>query len=158
MYSSKADRRLWQLVADRPWLGGAGTGYTSRVQDIVPELIKLAESGHPHQIHGCCQALGLINSAEALPVLVKQLDHPDRCVRYKAAEAIRKMDESAKPALEGILQALVATAEPSWPIRWEDPVQVAHGQLAAAVFSGPLKDELPKLIPSCATMPSAPSR
>jgi HEAT repeat protein len=114
---------------------------------LVRELINLSKSGHPHQIQGACEALGLINTEEALPVLVKQLAHPDRCVRYKAAEAIGKMGESAKPALEGILQALVATAEPSWPILWADPVQIAHGQLAAAVFSGPLKDELPKVDP-----------
>ncbi len=112
---------------------------------MVPELIKLAGSGHPHQIQAACEALGLINTAEALPVLVKQLAHPNRCARYKAAEAIGKMGGTAKPALEGILQALVSTAEPSWPIRWEDPVQFAHGQLAAAVFSGPLKDDVNKM-------------
>jgi hypothetical protein len=112
---------------------------------MVPELIKLAESGDPHQIQGACEALGLINTPDALPVLVKQLAHPDRCVRYKAAEAVGKMGESAKPALEDILKALVATAEPSWPILWADPVQFAHGQLASAVFSGPLREELNKV-------------
>ena len=114
---------------------------------MVPELIKLAESGDPHQIQGASEALGLINTAEALPVLVKQLAHPDRCVRYKAAEAVKKMGGTAKPAIEDILKALVATAEPSWPIRWEDPVQVAHGMLAHAVFSGPLKDDVNKMDP-----------
>ena len=114
---------------------------------MVPELIKLAESGDPHQIQGACEALGLINTAEALPVLVKQLAHPDRCVRYKSAEAVGKMGETAKPAIEDILMALVATTEPLWPIRWEDPVQFAHGQLAAAVFSGPLREELNKVDP-----------
>ena len=112
---------------------------------MVPELIKLADSGDPHQIQGACEALGLINTPDALPVIVKQLAHPDRCVRYKAAEATGKMGGTAKPAIEDILKALVATAEPSWPIRWEDPVQVAHGQLAAAVFSGPLREELNKV-------------
>jgi HEAT repeat protein len=114
---------------------------------MVPELIKLAETGNPHQIQGACETLGLINTAEALPVLVKQLAHPDRWVRYKAAEAVKKMGGTARPAIEGILKALVATAEPSWPIRWEDPVHIAHGQLAAAVFSGPLRDELDKVDP-----------
>jgi hypothetical protein len=33
------------------------------------------------------------------------------------------------------------------PIRWEDPVQFAQGQLAAAVFNGPLKDELQQIDP-----------
>jgi hypothetical protein len=57
------------------------------------------------------------------------------------------MGGTATPALEGILKALVQTAEPSWPILWADPVQFAHGQLAAAVFAGPLTNELPKVDP-----------
>lgn len=110
---------------------------------MIAELIKLAGGEDPHQIQGACETLGLLNSPEALPVLVKNLSHgTDRWVRYKAAEAILKMGGTAKPALEGILQALVSTAEPNWPIRWEDPVQFAHGQLAAAVFRGPLKDDV----------------
>jgi hypothetical protein len=112
---------------------------------MVAELIKLADSGTPHQMQGACEALGLIKTPEALPVLVKQLAHPDRWVRYKAAQAVRKMGGKAKPAIESILRALEATAEPSWPIRWEDPVQIAHGQLAAAVFSGPLGNELDRV-------------
>ncbi len=112
---------------------------------MIPELIKLAESSNAHQVQGACEALGLINTPDALPVLVKQLSHSDRCVRFKAAHAISKMGGTAKPALEGILKALVSTAEPLSPIRWEDPIQSAHGQLASAVFSGPLKDELNKV-------------
>jgi HEAT repeat protein len=112
---------------------------------MIPILIKLAEGSDAHQIQGACETLGLLNTPDALPVLVKQLSHPDRWVRHKAAQAIRNMGGTAKPALEGILKALVSTAEPNWPIRWEDPVQFAHGQLAAAVFSGPLKDEVNKM-------------
>ena len=113
----------------------------------MPRLIKLADGSDPHLIQGACETLGLLNTPEALPVLVKQLAHPDRWVRYKAAQAIRNMGGTAKPALEGILKALVSTAEPMWPIRWEDPVQIAHGQLAAAVFNGPLKDDLNQMDP-----------
>lgn len=109
---------------------------------MVAELIQLADGSDPHQIQGACETLGLLNAPEALPVLVKQLSHSDRWVRFKAAQAIRAMGGTAKPALEGILNALVSTAEPLWPIRWEDPIQFAHGQLAAAVFSGPLKDDV----------------
>ena len=110
---------------------------------MIPELIRLADGSDVHQIQGACETLGLLNTPEALPILVKTLSHrTDRWVRYKAAEAILKMGDAAKPALEGILQALVSTAEPNWPIHWEDPVQFAHGQLAAAVFSGPLKDDV----------------
>ena len=89
-----------------------------------------------------------VDTGEALPVLVKHLAHPDRWVRYKAAEAVKKMGGTARPAIEDILKAFVATAEPSWPIRWDDPVQVAHGELANAVFRGPLRDELNKVDPT----------
>jgi HEAT repeat protein len=109
---------------------------------MIAELIQLADGSNPKQIQGACETLGRLNTPEALPVLVKQLSHSDRWVRFKAAEAIRKMGGTAKPALEDILKALVSTAEPLWPIRWEDPVQFAHGQLAAAVFNGPLKEEV----------------
>ena len=114
---------------------------------MVPDLIKLADTGNPHQVQGACETLGLINTPEALPVLVKQLSHPDRWVRYKAAESVKKMGGNAKPAIEDILKALVTTAEPSWPIRWEDPVQISHGILASAVFGGPLKDDVNKMDP-----------
>ena len=114
---------------------------------MIAGLIKLADSGEPHQIQGACETLGLLNTPEALPVLVKQLAHPDRWVRYKAAAAIKKMGGTAKPALEDILKALVSTAEPLSPIRWEDPVQFAHGELAGAVFNGPLKDDLNQVDP-----------
>jgi hypothetical protein len=112
---------------------------------LLADLIKLADSGTPHQIQGACEALGLINTPDALQVIVKQLAHSDRGVRYKAAEAIGKMGATAKPALEDILKALVTTAEPSWPIRWEDPIQIAHGELARAVFNGPFRDEVIKV-------------
>jgi HEAT repeat protein len=114
---------------------------------MIAPLIQLAGGTDPHQIQGACEALGLLNTPDALPVLVKQLAHPDRWVRYKAAQAIRRMGGTAKPALEGILKALVSTAEPMTPIRWEDPVQFAHGQLAAAVFNGPLKEDLNQIDP-----------
>jgi HEAT repeat protein len=114
---------------------------------MIPGLIQLAEGDDPHRIQGACETLGRLNASEALPVLVKRLAHTDRWVRHKAAQAIRNMGGTAKPALESILKALVATAEPLWPIRWEDPVQFAHGQLAAAVFNGPLKDELNQMDP-----------
>ena len=119
-------------------------------KSLVPDLIKLAGGNDVHQIQGACDALGQINAAEALPVLVKQLSHTDRWVRYKAAQAIKKMGGTAKPALPEILKAVVQTAEPLKPINWADPVQIAHGQLASAVFSGPLKESLkdadPKLL------------
>ena len=109
---------------------------------MVGELVRLAGGEDVHVVQGACEALGLMGAEEGLQVLVKRLGHENRWVRYKAAEAVRKMGDRAKPVLGELLKALVATAEPMRPINWEDPVQIAQGQLAAAVFSGPLKEGL----------------
>lgn len=130
----------WSPVV-RSW---AATELASRPESkaMVPRLIELAGGNDIHVIQGACETLGLIKPVDALPVLVKQLSHSDRWVRYKAAEAIKEMGGAAQPALDDILKALVSTAEPLSPINWADPIQIAHGQLAAAVFSGPLKESL----------------
>lgn len=114
---------------------------------MIPQLIQLAESENLYRIQAACEALGRLNAAEGLPVIVKRLSHKDRWVRYKSAEAIRFMGGTAKPALEGILKALVSNADPLTPIRWEDPIQFAQLELAKAVFSGSLKDHLKEIDP-----------
>mgnify|MGYP003874464313 CR=1 FL=1 len=119
-------------------------------KDMASQLITLAENKDVHVRQGACETLGLIKSTEALPVLIRQLTHEDRWLRYKAAQAIRKLAGAAKPAIPEILKALAQTAEPLEPINWEDPVQLTHGQLAAALFQGPLADAVkeadPKLL------------
>jgi len=117
---------------------------------MASQLIVLAEGKDVHASQGACEALGYIKSTEALPVLIRQLSHEDRWLRFKAAQAIRKMGGAAKPAISDILKALVQTAEPLLPIPWADPIQLTHGQLAATLFQGPLADGLkdadPKLL------------
>ena len=117
---------------------------------MVPELIALADGKNVRFIQAACDALSQIKSVEALPVLVRQLSHADRGVRFKAAQAIKEMGGAAKPAIPEILKALVQTAEPAFPVNWADPIQLAHGQLAHALFDGPLTDAVqaadPKLL------------
>ena len=117
---------------------------------MVPRLIALAEGADAHVRQGACEALGDIKSAEALPVFVRLLSHEDRWLRFKAAQAIKKMGGAARPAIPDILKAVAETAEPLQPINWADPIQLTHGQLAAALFAGPLADALkeadPKLL------------
>jgi hypothetical protein len=91
---------------------------------------------------GACEALGYIKSSEALPVFVRLLSHKDRWLRFKAAQALKTLRGEAKPVLRDILKATAQTAEPLQPINWADPVQLTHGQLAAALFAGPLADAL----------------
>ncbi|MCX6874806.1 MAG: DUF6288 domain-containing protein [Verrucomicrobia bacterium] len=109
---------------------------------MVPELITMAQGKDVHLAQGACEALGLIKSEQALPVLVGLLTAEDRWLRYKAAQAIKKMGGTATPAIPEILQALAKTAEPLQPITWADPIQFTHGQLASALFAGGLTESL----------------
>jgi hypothetical protein len=109
---------------------------------MVPQLIALAGGKDVHARQGACETLGFLKSPEALPVLIRLLSHEDRGLRFKAAQAINKMGGSASPALPEILKALAATAEPLQPINWDDAIQLTHGQLAHALFSGPLSGQL----------------
>ncbi|MFC1806437.1 DUF6288 domain-containing protein, partial [Planctomycetota bacterium] len=117
---------------------------------MVPRLIALAEGQDANIRQGACEALGYIKSERALPVFVRLLSHEDRWLRFKAAQAIKKMGGAARPAIPDILKAVAETAEPLQPINWADPIQLTHGQLAAALFAGPLagalKEADPKLL------------
>jgi len=103
-------------------------------QALAPELITMAEGRDLHAAQGACEALGHLRCTNALPALVRLLNTPDRWLRFKAAEAIKRMGGAAAPAIPDVLQALVATAEPLQPINWADPVQLVQGQLADALF------------------------
>ena len=124
--------------------GWAGEELAKRPEgkDMTPQLIAMAEGRDAHVAQGACEALGVLKSVEAQPALVRLLTHQDRWVRFKAAEALKRMGNGAKPALPDILKAVAQTREPLQPINWADPVQLTHGQLAAALFSGPMSDSL----------------
>ncbi|MCE9608705.1 MAG: DUF6288 domain-containing protein [Chthoniobacter sp.] len=109
---------------------------------MVPQLIAMAEGKDAHVRQGATEALGFLKSVEAQPVLVRLLAHEDRWLRFKAAQALKKMGADAKPVIPEILKAVARTAEPLQPINWADPVQLTHGQLAAALFGGPLADSV----------------
>ena len=106
---------------------------------MVPKLITMSEGSDAHIRQGACEALGYIKDPEALPVLVRLLDHQDRWLRVKAADALKKYGDAARPVLPDMLEAVVKTAEPPQPVAWNDPIQIAQGQLAEALFGGMLK-------------------
>jgi hypothetical protein len=109
---------------------------------MVPQLIIMAEGNDAHVRQGACEALGYIRNTNALPVLVRLLKHQDRWLRVKAAEALKKMGDGARPVLPEMLEAVVDTAEPLQPVEWADPVQLTHGQLADALFAGLMRNSI----------------
>ncbi|QDU19805.1 DUF6288 domain-containing protein [Urbifossiella limnaea] len=109
---------------------------------LVPRLVALAEGPDARTRQGAVEALGYIKPAEALPVLVRSLTHEDRWLRVKAANALKNMGEAARPAVPAMLKAVVDTAEPLTPVVWDDPIQLTHGELAAALFQGLLRTSI----------------
>lgn len=104
--------------------------------ELVPALITLAEGPDARARQGACEALGYIKRVEALPVFVRLLKHDDRWLRVKAAEALGRMGDAARPVVPDMLKALIETAEPLYPISWRDPIQLAQGALAKVLFKG----------------------
>jgi hypothetical protein len=57
------------------------------------------------------------------------------------------MGDAAKPVVPDMLKAVAKTAEPLQPIVWDDPIQLTHGELAAALFQGQLRDSMKGIDP-----------
>ena len=148
---NKTNEELIEAMGDwspvvRSWAAEELGKRTDR-KELVPRLIVLAEGPDYRKRQGAAETLGYINSAEALPVLVRLLTHEDRWLRVKAANALRNMGDTAKPVVPEMLKAVVVTAEPLAPIVWDDPIQLTHGELAAALFKGLLRTSIKGIDP-----------
>ncbi len=114
---------------------------------MTPTLIAMAQGNNHNLRQGACETLGCLRSAEALPVFIKLLRHDDRWLRLKAANALKKMGDDARPVLPEMLKAIADTAEPLQPIAWDDPIQLANGELAEALFGGLLRNSIKDIDP-----------
>ena len=109
---------------------------------MTGELMAMAEGSEVRVRQSAAETLGNLKSVAGQASLLRLLGDEDRWVRFKAAQALKKMGVEAKPVIGEMLKAVVRTAEPSSPIQWADPVQLVHGQLAAALFAGPMAESL----------------
>jgi hypothetical protein len=135
----------WSPVA-RSW-AAEELGRRPNKKELVAPLIAMAEGPDARKRQGAAETLGYLGSAEALPVLVRLLTHEDRWLRVKAANALKNMGDTAKPVVPDMLKAVAVTAEPLDPIVWDDPIQLTHGELAAALFKGLLRNSIKGIDP-----------
>ena len=133
----------WSPVA-RSW-AAAELAARPEAAAFVPRLLGLAQGSDARSRQAACEALGTMKCPQALPVLIRLLEHPDRGLRVKAAGALRAMGDAAAPGLPDVLGAAVRSAEPPFPVAWDDPVQLTHSELAACLFEGPLKKQVEAL-------------
>ena len=136
----------WSPVA-RGWAAEELSKRPNR-ETLVPELITLAEGSDLRKKQGATQALGYLQDARALPVLVKLLTADEPWLRVKAAHALRELGPVARPVVPAMLKVVANTAKPTLPVVWEDPIQLTQGELAAALFQGPLENTVKESDPS----------
>jgi hypothetical protein len=148
---TKSTEELFAALGDwspvvRGW-AAEELGRRPNKKDLVAPLIAMAEGPDARNRQGAAETLGYLGSAEALPVLVRLLTHEDRWLRIKAASALKNLGDTAKPVVPDMLRAVAITAEPLDPIVWDDPIQLTHGELAAALFKGLLRNSIKGIDP-----------
>jgi HEAT repeat protein len=112
---------------------------------LAPTLLTMAEGPDARKRQAAAEALGYMNNPTAPRVLARLLTHEDRWLRVKAANALRNLNDKAKSVVPEMLKAVADTAQPIYPVAWADPIQLTHGELAAALFKGLLRDSIEKI-------------
>ncbi len=100
----------------------------------VANMITLAGSTNAWLRASACTVLGGLANVSALPVLGQCLTDPDDGVRQNAALALQKFGINASTQVPNMLAAFVTNFTNPKNIDWSDPVQIANGQLAVALF------------------------
>ncbi|MES2982933.1 MAG: DUF6288 domain-containing protein [Verrucomicrobiota bacterium] len=107
-------------------------------------LRNLLTSKNSNERQGACQALGLLQDAKALPMIVQGLSDPDLWVRAKAANAIRSYDPVSSSAhVTEMLTAFIKNATDPNVIDWIDPIQISNRNLSLALFGNGVPDGSP---------------
>lgn len=121
------------LVRDK-----AATEFGNRPQDAAALLGTLHAmaadtSASPGSRHAACTTLGTVADRSSTWLLAQLLTDNESYVRFGAAAAMRGMP-NRNSYLSAVLKAAASTAKPCFPFDDDDPVQVAHAELAQLLF------------------------
>ena len=109
---------------------------TSEFSTLLPQLIVMAEDMTDARKRECaCHALGYMGSTNALPALGRRLTDPDRWVRTRAAGALGQLGSTALPILNTMVTAFITNATDPNVVVWDDPIQIANGNLSQVLFA-----------------------
>lgn len=144
--------------------------------EIFDRLLKMAgdaDAGLYGQV-GACYSLMLIKNKSKEPVasmknaeiastLLALLSNDTAYIRFAAIRALQQLDApTMRPHADAIMDAIIATGRPTFPLDEEDPLQWAHGEMGALLVHGALKDGLDginrdKLIPAIRSLLETPN-
>ncbi|MHC4248732.1 MAG: DUF6288 domain-containing protein [Planctomycetota bacterium] len=165
--------------------GRAGDELARRVKEkpdspewpaLVDQLLGLASDGKagPTGRAGACYALMKIKdrsrdpvasmkNAEIAKTMAALLKDPDPYIRFGGVRVLQKLNpEAVRPHVNEILDAVVATGRPTFPLDEEDPLQWAHGEMGELLFKRVLDKSIDgvdrkKLIPAIRSQLKTPN-
>ena len=112
----------------------ARTLTTPEVNTLIALITNGIMSTDANVRQGACQTLGIRQTSGALAALGQRLSDSDLWVRGQAAKALKNFGSVANPQLTPMLTAFAANATDPNVIVWNDPIQIANGYLADALF------------------------
>ena len=112
---------------------------------VIDQLLALAAdpTAGPAGRSGACKALQLckdrnrttsaeLKNAEIAKCMAGLLKDPDPYIRFGGVRVLQKLSpDEVRPYANDIMDAVIATGRPTFPLDEEDPVQWAHGQMGA---------------------------
>ncbi|MFK7851157.1 MAG: DUF6288 domain-containing protein [Akkermansiaceae bacterium] len=165
--------------------GPVGNELASRVKEkpdapeantIIDELLAMVtapKSGIYERVGACFalmqikdrspEAARVMKNAEIAKAMVGLLQDPDAYIRFAGVRVLQKLDpEAVSPHVNEILDAVVATGRPTFPLDMEDPLQWAHGEMGDLLFKNALTKSLDgvdraKLIPAIRSLLETPN-
>jgi hypothetical protein len=143
---------------------------------LVDQLLALAADGKasPSGRAGACTtlmflkdrasgAVAELKNNQIAKTMVALLKDPDPYIRFGGVRALQKLDPTAvRPHINAILDAVVATGRPTFPLDEDDPLQWAHGEMGQLLFQRVLRGSLDgvdrsKLIPALRSLLETPN-
>lgn len=181
---------LDQLLADLPTCRGFMRGHVGKeLARRVKENPEAAESAETidrllamaadpdaglYGQTGACFALMMIKDRSSEPVksmrnaeiaeaMISLLGNDTAYIRFAAVRVMQKLDAATlRRHADAIMDAIIATARPTFPLDMEDPLQWAHGEMGVLLINNALKDGLDgvnrdKLIPAIRSLLQTPN-
>ena len=115
---------------------------------VIDQLLAYAANGNAPSIGraGACYTLMMIKdrspasvaamkNPEIAKTMVGLLKDPEAYIRFAGVRVLQRLNpEVVRPHVNEILDAVVATGRPTFPLNEEDPLQWAHGEMGALLF------------------------
>ena len=108
-------------------------------------------------------SVATMKNADIAAGMVELLKDPDAYIRFAGVRVLQKLaPESVRPHVNEILDAVIATGRPTFPLNEEDPLQWAHGEMGDLLFNRVLSKSIDgvdrtKLLPALRSLLQTPN-